>query len=135
MQLFENIFPDMEAKANPVILIAEDEEYNFVLYEMILKKQYTLIHAWDGKEAVDLFREHTPDLVLMDIRMPVMTGYEATSAIRNISSSVPIIAVTAFSLEESELKIRECGCTDFLTKPLDPYLLKNKIASLLNIES
>lgn len=118
---------------NPVILIAEDEECNFLLYEVMLKKQYTLIHAWDGKEAVDLFKEHSPDLILMDIRMPVMDGYEATCAIRNISNTIPIIAITAYSLEENEMKIRECGCSDFLTKPLDPHLLKSKIALALEI--
>ncbi|WP_455497109.1 response regulator [Coprobacter sp.] len=123
----------MKTIKNPVILIAEDEECNYVLYEMILRKQYTLVHAWDGKEAVDLFKEYSPDLVLMDIRMPVMDGYEATCAIRNMSSSVPIIAITAYSLEENEMKMRECGCTDFLTKPLDRHLLKSKIASALEI--
>ena len=116
-----------------VILIAEDEECNFLLYEVMLKNQYTLIHAWDGKEAVDLFKRHFPDLILMDIRMPVMDGYEATCAIRNMSSGVPIIAVTAYSLEENEMKMRECGCTDFLTKPLDRHLLKSKIASALEV--
>lgn len=124
----------MDKSGVPVILIAEDDPCNYLLFEVILKKRYTLIHAWDGQEAVGLFREHRPDLVIMDIRMPGMNGYEATEAIRGISETVPIIAATAFSLEEDERKIRKCGCSDYITKPVDPHLLTSKIAFALGME-
>lgn len=82
------------------ILIAEDNPGNYKLYETVLGKEYNLIHAWNGAEAVDLFKEYNPPLILMDIKMPVMNGYKATKLIREISSSVCIVAVTAFAFEE-----------------------------------
>ncbi|MCQ4818750.1 response regulator, partial [[Eubacterium] rectale] len=69
-----------------VILIAEDNESNYRLFESILRHEYKLVHAWNGREAVDLFNRHTPHLVLMDINMPVMDGYEATAEIRKQSA-------------------------------------------------
>ena len=80
------------------ILVAEDNGSNFKLIESILGKDYHLLHAWNGKEAIELYREYEPQLILMDINMPVMDGYEATREIRKFSLQVPIIAVTAFCL-------------------------------------
>ena len=77
------------------ILVAEDNGSNFKLIESILGKDYHLLHAWNGKEAIELYREYEPQLILMDINMPVMDGYEATREIRKFSLQVPIIAVTA----------------------------------------
>lgn len=66
--------------------MAEDNESNYKLFESILKYDYHLIHAWDGQEAVNLFKEYNPQIVLMDINMPVMDGYEATKEIRKYSA-------------------------------------------------
>lgn len=71
-----------------VILIAEDNESNYRLFESILRHEYKLVHAWNGREAVDLFNRHTPHLVLMDINMPVMDGYEATAEVQQQSADV-----------------------------------------------
>lgn len=71
------------AKDKLTILIAEDNESNYRLFQSILKREYNLVHAWDGKEAVNLYKLHTPQIILMDINMPVMDGYEATREIRN----------------------------------------------------
>ena len=92
----------VDKKEKLVILIAEDNESNYKLFETILKKNYTLIHAWDGEEAVQLFKQHNPHLVLMDINMPKMDGYEATQKIREISPDVPVMAITAFAYAEDE---------------------------------
>ena len=73
------------------ILVAEDNGSNFKLIESILGKDYHLLHAWNGKEAIELYREYEPQLILMDINMPVMDGYEATREIRKFSLQVPII--------------------------------------------
>lgn len=113
------------------ILIAEDNASNYKLCESILKKDYNLIHAWDGKEAVQLYKEHRPHLILMDIKMPVMDGYEATREIRKISTTVPIIAVTAFAFESDEVKIMQSGFNEYTTKPIQVKTLKNKIIELL----
>ena len=80
----------------PRLLVAEDNPSNYKLVEVLLRRDYDLLHAWNGEEAVALFADCRPDLVLMDINMPVMNGYEATAEIRKLSESVPIIAVTAF---------------------------------------
>lgn len=92
------IQPISVEKDKLTILIAEDNESNYRLFESILGHDYHLIHAWDGREAVERFKRENPQIILMDINMPVMDGYEATQEIRKYSAKVPIIAVTAFAL-------------------------------------
>lgn len=77
----------------PSILVAEDNASNYLLIEILLKHTYRLIHAQNGREAVAFFQSHHPQLILMDIKMPEMNGYEATSEIRKSSADIPIIAV------------------------------------------
>lgn len=113
------------------ILIAEDNASNYKLFESILKKDYNLIHAWNGQEAVDLFKAHNPHLILMDIKMPVLDGYAATSQIRALSHSVPIIAVTAFAFADDERRIAQSGFDDYTPKPIRGNVLKEKILALL----
>lgn len=115
-----------EFKAKKTILIAEDDPSNFKLYTVILK-EYNLIHAWNGKEAVDLFIESAPDIILMDIKMPVMNGYEATAKIREISKEIPIIAVTAFAFTEDEQRVLDAGFNFYLSKPIKASDVKNVI--------
>ncbi len=80
-----------------------------MLFESILKKDYQLIHAWNGREAVELFREHAPHLVVMDINMPELNGFQAVQEIRKISGTVPVIAVTAYAYASDEEKIMASG--------------------------
>lgn len=128
-----------ETKSEPIkikkqkitILVAEDHESNYHLIESILKKDYTLVHAWNGKEAVDLFKEYAPQLILMDINMPVMDGYEATKEIRKYSTQVPIIAVTAFAYASDEQKVMENGFDAYMAKPINADQLKTQITSML----
>lgn len=115
-------------KEKLTLLIAEDDNSNFKLYSMMLK-DYRLIHAWNGKEAIDLFRQYQPDLILMDIKMPQMDGYEATAKIREISSTVPIIAVTAFAFAEDEDRALKSGFNAYVSKPIKVTELKKIIAS------
>ena len=110
------------------LLIAEDDSSNYKLYDMMLK-EYTLLHAWNGKEAVELFEQHRPDVILMDIKMPKMDGYEATAEIRKLSSLVPIIAVTAFAFAEDEQRILQSGFNAYLSKPINVPELKKTIRS------
>ena len=113
------------------ILVAEDNASNYKLIESILKKDYNLIHAWNGREAVEMFRKHAPQLILMDINMPEMNGYEATREIRKLSSRIPIIAVTAFAYASDEQKAMENGFDDYMPKPINAHQLRNKVMSIL----
>lgn len=110
-----------------VVLVAEDNESNFDLLNVILRKDYCLWRAENGEEAVQLYKEHKPDLILMDIKMPVMDGWEAIRIIREISAEVPIFAVSAYSYESDRIKSIEAGCNEFITKPIDLYLLKTLV--------
>lgn len=113
------------------LLIAEDNESNYMLFESILGSHYKLIHAWDGVEAVELFNEHNPQLVIMDINMPRMDGYEATREIRKKSTSVPIIAVTAYAFASDKERIMENGFNSYVSKPINAKKLDEELKSAL----
>ena len=108
-------------------------EDNYRLCEAILASRYELYWAHNGEEAISLFLKNQPDIILMDIRMPEVNGYEATEAIRQMSATVPIIALTAFAYEEDRQKIMQSGFTDFLTKPISSRILLGKLESLKKI--
>ena len=114
-----------------IILVAEDNESNYKLFESILKYDYRLIHAWDGQEAVNLFKEYNPQIVLMDINMPVMDGYEATKEIRKYSAKVPIIAITAFAFASDEQRVMESGFDGYMPKPINANLLKAQLKDIM----
>lgn len=127
----EHFVPKKVEKKNLCALIAEDNESNFKLFESILKQDYTIIHAWNGKEAVELFEKYAPHIVLMDINMPEMNGYEATREIRKLSQEVPIIAVTAYAFASDEDKILNSGFDLYTSKPLNARTLKQQMGDLL----
>lgn len=114
------------------ILIAEDNISNFKLFETILKKDYCILHAWNGQEAVELFKEHHPHIILMDVNMPVMDGYQATAEIRKISAEIPILAVTAYAYASDEQRILSHGFNGYAAKPVNPGVLRSKIIDLLS---
>lgn len=115
----------------PVILIAEDTPSNYRLFESILNKDYRLFHAWNGREAIDLFSTVSPHLILMDIKMPEVDGYEATREIRRRSATVPIVAVTAYAFAEDQQQIEHSGFNGYTTKPVDPRFLRTLITKYL----
>lgn len=114
------------------ILVAEDVLENYLLLQAVLKQQYRLIYAENGEVAVQLFKTYKPDLILMDIKMPVMDGFEATCEIRKLSSDIPVLALTAFAFDKEKEKARDCQFNDYLVKPVDIPLLKYKIKYYLN---
>lgn len=101
------------------ILMAEDMDDNYLLYKIYLEKHYDLIRATNGEEAVSKYLECNPDIILMDIGMPVVDGYQATDAIRQLSSDIPIVAVTAFAYDEDRRKVMSRGFNGYLSKPLN----------------
>ena len=113
------------------ILIVEDIELNIDLLTQILEEDYNLIIAKDGAQGVSLVEHNKPDLVLMDISLPVMDGYEATRHIRKSFQSLPIIGLSAHAMQGDAEKAKAAGCTDYLTKPVDEDLLLQKLKECL----
>nr|WP_320117589.1 response regulator [uncultured Marinifilum sp.] len=116
-----------------LLLIAEDEDFNYIFLEEILAEtKVRLIRAKDGEEAIRLFESNPDiDLILMDMQMPIINGYDATKSIKKIKKEVPIIAQTAFHYGEAYDEIMAAGCDDFITKPIDIGGLKNIIAKFI----
>ena len=117
----------------PLVMIVEDDELNFRYFETILSRfNYQFIHATDGAEAVEYCHRHPEiNLILMDIRLPVMNGIEATRLIREFRPEIPIIATTAYVQTGDEQRFREAGCNGYLAKPIEPEELINRIKNLL----
>ena len=111
------------------ILIAEDERTNYLFLEALLKRtKATLIWAETGKSAIEAVQKNSNiDVILMDIKMPEMNGYEATHEIKKTNPEIPIIAQTAYALAGEKEKILEAGCNDYLSKPIMGKVLLEKI--------
>ncbi len=104
------------------ILIVEDDSKNLTLFRDLLRVSgYETVEATDGKQGVESAKANKPDLILMDIQMPVMDGLEATKILKadSTTSDVPIVALTANAMKGDEQKITEAGCDGYMTKPID----------------
>ena len=109
------------------ILIVEDTEFNIDVLAQLLNNEYNLLIAKDGGQGVSMAQENNPDLILMDISLPIMDGYEATRKIRETMKSTPIIGLSAHAMSGDAEKAKEAGCDDYLTKPIDEAILFEKI--------
>lgn len=111
------------------ILIVEDVEFNIDLLTQLLEDDYEIITATNGKSSVELTKQEYPDLILMDLSLPIMDGWEATRLIKADATlkHIPIIALTAHAMVGDEDKARKAGCDDYLTKPIDEDLLFEKL--------
>lgn len=101
------------------ILVAEDNESNFILMTYILRRHYQYKRARNGQEAIDMVEAGGIDIVLMDIKMPLMNGLEATKAIKEKHPELPIVALTANAFDSDRKLAIEAGCDDFLPKPVN----------------
>ena len=101
------------------ILVAEDNDSNFLLMSYILKRNYEFFRAYNGREAVEMAFNERPDLVLMDIKMPIMDGIEATRHIKAQLPDMPVIALTANAFDADRQKAFDVGCCDFMAKPIN----------------
>ena len=113
------------------ILIVEDMDLNIDLLRQILEDEYALIVAKDGATGVALASEKKPDLVLMDIALPIMDGYGATRRIRAASPSLPIVGISSHAMTGDAERAKADGCDDYLTKPIDEDVLLQKIREIL----
>ena len=116
------------------ILVVEDQDDNMqILRDLLLSADYEMIEAVNGEEALAAVAKRRPDLILMDIQLPVMDGYEATRRIKADPAlrSIPIVAVTSYALSGDEEKARAAGCDDFVPKPYSPRQLLAKVRQYL----
>lgn len=104
----------------PLILVAEDTKLNYLLVKTLLSKlNVKLLHAWNGQEAVDLYEQHPEiDIVIMDLNMPIMDGYQATTLLKKKNPSLPIVALSAYTLPQEIEKAQKHGFDAYLTKPV-----------------
>ena len=116
------------------ILVVEDQEDNRqILRDLLASTDYEIVEAENGLEALAAVAKHRPDLILMDIQLPILDGYEATRRIKADPElrSIPIIAVTSYALSGDEDKAREAGCDAYVPKPYSPRQLLEKINEFL----
>lgn len=111
------------------ILVVEDGEFNRDLLIQLLADEYQVVVALDGEEGVRKAQQERPDLILMDLGLPVLDGWEATKRIKSKSElqDIPVIAITSHAMRGDELRAREAGCDDYLAKPIDENELMTKI--------
>jgi two-component system cell cycle response regulator DivK len=117
-----------------LILVVEDQEENRqIIRDLLSALDYELAEAENGVEALAAVAKRKPDLILMDIQMPIMDGYEATRRIKAdpANKGIPIIAVTSYALSGDEQKARDAGCDDYVPKPFSPRQLLTKIRQYL----
>lgn len=120
------------------VLIVDDIDFNVKLLETKLKHEYyQTFSAFDGKQAIERAKQVDPDIILMDIMMPVMNGFDATREIKNDPelSHIPIIMVTALNAQEDKVKGLQAGADDFLTKPINDHALMSRLKSLVRLKT
>lgn len=111
----------MNQPATKLVMIVEDNELNAKLFRDLLEAQgYRTVHVHDGMHVLDLARQHHPNLILMDIQLPEVSGIEITQWLKQDEAlkSIPVIAVTAFAMKGDEERIRAGGCEAYLSKPI-----------------
>ena len=122
------------ATMSKTILVVEDQEDNRqILRDLLASAGFRMIEAWDGKQALTVARSQQPDLILMDIQLPILDGYEVTRSIKRDPElkHIPIIAVTSYALSGDETRAREAGCDAYVAKPYSTRHLLAKIGQLL----
>ena len=116
------------------ILVVEDQEDNRqILRDLLASADYEMDEAENGQEALDAVARQRPDLILMDIQLPIMDGYEATRRIKAdpALNSIPVIAVTSYALSGDEAKARAAGCDGYIAKPYSPRQMLAKVREIL----
>jgi CheY-like chemotaxis protein len=115
------------------ILVVEDVEFNRDLIVQLLEDQYRVLTAVDGKEGIERAARDHPDLILMDLSLPLIDGWEATRRIKAdpVLRAIPIVALSAHAMTGDEAQARESGCDDYLSKPIDEDMLFEKLRKFL----
>ena len=125
----------MASEGTKTVLVVEDNELNMKLFHDLLEAHgYGILQTKDGMEALQIARDHKPDLILMDIQLPEVSGLEVTKWIKEDDNlkSIPVIAVTAFAMKGDEEKIREGGCEAYIAKPISVANFLQTVQKFLN---
>jgi CheY-like chemotaxis protein len=120
-----------------VILVVEDNPVNMELVVDLLDSYgYQVLKAINGNEAIQIARDRCPDLILMDIQLPGMSGLTATKILKqdDATKNIPVVALTAFAMGADELKAREAGCCGFITKPINTRELPRQVSEFLSVD-
>ncbi|MDQ2148205.1 response regulator [Alcaligenaceae bacterium C4P045] len=119
----------------PTLLVVDDEAANLQLLKHILQADYQLLFAKNGERALELAREQRPDLILLDVMMPGMSGYQVCTALKADASteSIPVIFVTALTHTDDEVQAFGAGAVDFITKPVSPLIVKARVRTHLSL--
>lgn len=127
----------MSAARLPLVLAVDDEASNLQLLRQILQDHYRLLFAKDGPRALELARQERPDLILLDVMMPEMTGYEVCAALKAQpgTAAIPVIFVTALNETDDELEGFEAGAVDYITKPVSPPIVRARVRTHLSLVS
>jgi CheY-like chemotaxis protein len=121
--------------ANETILLVEDSALNRKLVETVLRPyRYHLLIAVDGKEAIEIATREQPDLILMDMQLPKVSGYEATQELKAQpeTADIPIVALTAHAMEDERERAMAAGCNDYITKPIDTRAFPDQVREHLD---
>lgn len=132
-----NLIKEIESNRKPKVLIVDDNETNVELIGMHLKPyDYTILKAYDGDEALQMVEKHSPDLILLDLMMPKVSGYEVCQKLKADPKTtlIPIIIITALRELDDKIKAMELGADDFLIKPFNKIELLTRIKSLLRLK-
>ena len=137
--LINNTEKELESSNKNIVLIVEDEEVNYLYIETLLENSeinFKILHAKNGQEAVNICKENSEiDIILMDLKMPILNGFEAAKQIKIVSPKIPIIAQTAYSTKEEKQKALSAGCDDFISKPINAETLTKKINKFLQLNN
>ncbi|AUC88597.1 two-component system response regulator [Alteromonas sp. MB-3u-76] len=121
--------------ADPVLLLVDDEPANLRVLKQLLSSQYQLVFARDGHEALEIASSRRPDLILLDVMMPGMTGFEVCESLKNneVTEHIPVIFVTALNDDMDEARGFEVGAVDYITKPISPAVVKARVKTHLSL--
>jgi two-component system cell cycle response regulator DivK len=129
----EDYFGKYEWNDKTILIVEDDISSSFFLKEILAETGAYLLFASDGRKAVEMCLEHPEtDLVLMDIQLPFMNGYDTTREIRKIYPDLPVMAQTAYAFQSDMAKCFEAGCIDYIAKPINSSSLLDKIALIFN---
>ena len=124
----------LDTKRNRILVVEDDHRNMTLLHDLLKAHGYEILKASDGLEAINVARNERPDLILMDIRLPTISGLDATRLLKQDkqTNAIPIIAVTAFATPEDETTALESGCAAYITKPVNIEKLLSTIGALLS---